>query len=194
MFRRRQKLSHPQRLREFVWPSMGFRRSTRYLAHRVARMPGTPSSIALGFACGVAVIFTPFVGLHLVIALVVAWILRGSPLAAAIATLASNPWTIPPILIGTYKLGARMMGAQSHHHLPRDVSFLYMLHHPLQLLLPMTLGAIPMGLAAGVITYFPARYLVDKYQHRRQHRRGRRRAPGQGDPGEQSNLSEREEP
>ncbi len=145
MFRRRQKLSHHQRLREFVWPSMGFRRSTRYLAHRVARMPGTPSSIALGFACGVAVIFTPFVGLHLVIALLVAWILRGSPLAAAIGTLASNPWTIPPILIGTYKLGARMMGAQSHHHLPRDVSFLYMLHHPLQLLLPMTLGVDPHG-------------------------------------------------
>ena len=188
MFRRRQKLSHLKRLREFAWPSMGFRRSTRYLAHRVARMPGTPSSIALGFACGVAVIFTPFVGLHLVIALVVAWILRGSPLAAAIGTLASNPWTIPPILIGTYKLGARMMGAQSHHHLPRDVSFLYMLHHPLQLLLPMTLGAIPMGLAAGVITYFPARYLVDKYQHRRHHRRVHRRRL------EQRDMSERKEP
>jgi len=184
MFRRRQKLSHPQRLREFVWPSIGFRRSTRYLAHRVARMPGTPSSIALGFACGVGVVFTPFVGLHLVIALVAAWILRGSPLAAAIGTLASNPWTIPPILLGSYKLGARMLGAQSHHHLPRDVSFLYMLHHPLQLLLPMTLGAIPMALAGGVITYFPARYLVGRYQHRRQqrrHGRGGTPAPRLGD-------------
>src|SRR5258706_338293 len=121
-------------------PSSGFGRWRRYLPHRVGRMRGPPSSIALGLACGVAVIFTPFGGLHLVIALVVAWILRGSPLAAAIGTRASNPWTTPPILIGTYKLGARMMGAQSHHHLPRDVSFLYMLHHPLQLLLPMTLG------------------------------------------------------
>jgi uncharacterized protein (DUF2062 family) len=81
-----------------------------------------------------------------------------------------------------------MMGAQSHHHLPRDVSFLYMLHHPLQLLLPMTLGAIPMGLAAGVITYFPARYLVDKYQHRRHHRRVHRRSL------EQRDMSERKEP
>jgi uncharacterized protein len=171
MFRRRQKPSPVRRLREFFWPSMGFRRSTRYLAHRVARMPGTPSSIALGFACGVGVIFTPFVGLHLVIALVLAWALRGSVLAAAIGTLASNPWTIPPILIGTYKLGARMLGTHSHHHLPHDVSFLYMLHHPLQLLLPMFLGSIPMGIAAGLITYFPARYLVKGYQHRRDQRR-----------------------
>jgi uncharacterized protein (DUF2062 family) len=181
MFRRRQKPSLSQRVREFFWPSMGFRRSTRYLAHRVARMPGTPSSIALGFACGVAVIFTPFVGLHLVIALVVAWILRGSPLAAAVGTLASNPWTIPPILIGTYKLGARMLGEHSRHHLPHDVSFFYMLHHPMQLLLPMGLGAIPLGLAAGLITYFPARYLVKKYQHRRHLRRRLPRRPFDND-------------
>ena len=171
MFRRRQKLSLSRRLREFFWPSMGFGRSTRYLAHRVARMPGTPSSIALGFACGVGVIFTPFVGLHLVISLVVAWVVRGSPLAAAIGTLASNPWTIPPILIGTYKLGARMLGTHSHHHLPHDVTFFYMLHHPMQILLPMSLGSIPMGLTAALITYFPARYLVKGYQQRRHQRR-----------------------
>ena len=84
MFRRRQKPTLLRRVREFFWPSIGFRRSTRYLAHRVARMPGTPSSIALGFACGVGVVFTPFVGLHLIIALVLAWIVRASPLAAAI--------------------------------------------------------------------------------------------------------------
>ena len=171
MFRRRQKPTLSRRLREFFWPSMGFRRSTRYLAHRVARMPGTPSSIALGFACGVGVVFTPFVGLHLVIALVVAWVVRGSPLAAAIGTLTSNPWTIPPILIGTYKLGARMLGTHSHHHLPHDVTFFYMLHHPMQILLPMSLGSVPMGLTAALITYFPARDLVKGYQQRRHQRR-----------------------
>src|SRR5262249_16848800 len=143
--------------------------------HRVARMPGTPSSIALGFACGVGVVFTPFIGLHLPIALVMAWALRASPLAAAIGTLASNPWTIPPIIIGTYKLGARILGEHSHHPLPRDVTLLYVLHHPMQLLLPMGVGAIPLGIAAGLITYFPARYLVRRYQHRRHQRRSRPR-------------------
>ncbi len=171
MFRRRNKPTLPQRLREFVWPSIGFRRSTRYLAHRIARMPGTPTSIAIGFACGVGVVLTPFVGLHLVFALVIAWAVGGSPLAAAIGTLASNPWTIPLFLIADYKLGARILGEHSHHHLPRDVSLLYMLHHPLQLLLPMTIGSIPLALAAGLITYFPARFLVERYQRRRDARR-----------------------
>jgi uncharacterized protein (DUF2062 family) len=181
MFRRRQKPTLSRRLREFVWPSIGFRRSTRYLAHRIARMPGTPASIAVGFACGVAVVFTPFVGFHLVIALVLAWIVRGSPLAAAIGTLASNPWTIPVILVGTYKLGARMLGAQSHHHLPRDVNFIYMLHHPLQVLLPMAVGSIPLAAAAWIITYFPARFLVERYHRRRELRRRTLRPHGHPD-------------
>jgi uncharacterized protein (DUF2062 family) len=171
MFRRRNKPSWSLRLREFLWPSIGFRRSTRYLAHRIARMPGTPASIALGFACGIAVIFTPFVGLHTAMALILAWLLRGNLVAAAVGTAASNPWTVPLILIGTYKLGSRMLGEHSHFHLTGNVGFVYMLHHPLQLLLPMTLGSIPLALGAGIITYFPARFLVQRYQHRRHQRR-----------------------
>ncbi len=182
MFRRRQKPSLYQRLREFLWPSSGFRRSTRYIAHRIVRMPGTPTSIALGFACGVAVVFTPFVGLHLVLALIIAWLLRGSLLAAAIGTLASNPWTIPVILYGTYELGARVLGEHSRHHLPHDVSLPYMLHHPLQLLLPMVVGSVPVAIAAGVIVFFPARFLVVRYQRRRELRR--RNPVVREDPGE----------
>ena len=173
MFRRRQKPTWYQHLREFVWPSIGFHRSTRYLAHRIARMPGTPTSIAVGFACGVAVAFTPFVGFHLAIAVLLAWVVRGSPLAAAIGTLVANPWTVPIILIAIYKLGARFLGEHSHHRLPHDVSFVYIFHHPLQVLLPMSLGAIPIALAPGLIVFFPARFLVERYHRRREVRRTR---------------------
>src|SRR5258708_39125952 len=116
MFRRRQKQTLWRHLREFFWPSIGFGRSTRYLAHRIGRMPGTPTSIAIGFACGAAVACTPFVGFHLGIALVLAWIIRGSPLAAAIATqIVGNPWAIPFILLGPYRLGAQFLGQCDPH-------------------------------------------------------------------------------
>src|SRR5215469_9817947 len=106
MFRRRHKLLLSRRLRELFWPSIGFGRSSRYLMHRIGRIPGTPGTIALGFAIGVGTAMTPFVGLHLAIAVLIAWILRASALAAAIGTLAANPWTIPLIMLGIYKLGA----------------------------------------------------------------------------------------
>jgi len=174
MFRRRNKLPLSRRLRELFWPSIGFGRSWRYLMHRIGRIPGTPGSIAFGFALGVGVAMTPFVGLHLAIAVLIAWILRASVLAAAIGTLAANPWTIPLIIIGIYKLGALMLGEGSHHHLPRHVSFFYIVHHPLQVLLPMMLGSIPLALSVATASFFAARALVAEYHRRRRMRRGGR--------------------
>jgi uncharacterized protein (DUF2062 family) len=175
MFRRRQKQNLLQHVREFFWPSIGFGRSTRYLMHRIGRMPGTPTSIAVGFACGAAVACTPFVGFHLGIALILAWIVRGSPVAAAIATqVVGNPWTIPLILLGIYNLGAWMLGESSLHRLPPEVHVGYLFHHPFQVLLPMALGAIPVSIAVWLISFFPARFLVSRYHRRRQlRRRGR---------------------
>ncbi len=41
-------------------------------------MPGSPYSIAVGVACGVAVSFTPLIGLHFLIAVILAWLLGGT--------------------------------------------------------------------------------------------------------------------
>jgi uncharacterized protein (DUF2062 family) len=64
MFRRRKPLSVLKQLRAVIWPERGFRRLFSYLFQRIIRLPGTPASIASGFASGVAASFTPFLGLH----------------------------------------------------------------------------------------------------------------------------------
>ena len=46
-----------------------------YWIARIRKLKGTPDSIAVGVACGVAVSFTPFVGIHSVLALLSAWVL-----------------------------------------------------------------------------------------------------------------------
>ena len=174
MFRRREKPSFWYHVREFFWPSIGFVRSTRYLAHRIGRMPGTPGSIALGFSIGAGIACTPFVGLHLGIALVISWIVRASPLAAAIATqVVGNPWTISFILVGIYRLGARILGEASTRHLPAEVHLGYVFHHPGQVLMPMLLGSVPVAIAVGVISFFPARFLVSRYHLERKTKRRR---------------------
>ena len=50
MFRRRDKLPVRRRVREWLWPSSGWRRSSRYLMHRILRLNDSPSSIAAGLA------------------------------------------------------------------------------------------------------------------------------------------------
>lgn len=91
MFRRRIKPSSFQRVRNVVWPRGGWRRSSQYFAHRVARLPGSPYSIASGFAIGAAVSFSPFIGFHFVIATLVSLLTRSNVVASLLGTVVGNP-------------------------------------------------------------------------------------------------------
>ena len=75
------------------------------MLHRLARLPGTPHSIAAGFACGVAMSFTPLVGVHILLALFLSWLIGGSLFSAVIGTIVGNPWTFPFIWLWIYNLG-----------------------------------------------------------------------------------------
>ena len=91
MFRRRVPLSWQARLREIILPRKGFSRLYSYMAQRVLRMPGSPYSLAAGFACGVAVSFTPLIGFHLVLAAVLAYLIRANVIASWAGTIFGNP-------------------------------------------------------------------------------------------------------
>ena len=110
MFKRRKPRPALQRLFDAVWPKGGWRRSGTYVAHRLRRLPGTPYRIAAGFASGAAISFTPFIGLHFILAVVLALVLRGNLIAAAIGTVVGNPWTFPIIWLWIYSLGTWLIG------------------------------------------------------------------------------------
>ena len=66
--------------------------------------------IALGFAAGVFVSCTPFLGFHLIMASLVAWIVGGSIVAAVLGTFIGNPITYPIFWFITYEVGSLMLG------------------------------------------------------------------------------------
>lgn len=69
-------------------------RTVRYYSLRFKRLRGDPSFLAFGVAIGVFVGITPTIPLHTVLALMLAFILRASKIAALLATvLVSNPLT-----------------------------------------------------------------------------------------------------
>ncbi len=105
MFRRRKPLSAINQMRSVLWPARGFRRLFSYLFQRIIRLPGTPATIAIGFASGVAASFTPFLGFHFIIGGALAMLLRGNVLASAIGTFFGNPWTFIPIWLADYEIG-----------------------------------------------------------------------------------------
>lgn len=177
------------RAREFLWPRAGWLRSTRYLLLRIRRLPGTPYGIAGGFACGAAASFTPFVGLHFVLAALVARGLRCSILASAIGTAVGNPWTFPFIWVWIYNLGS-WMGAgkalESAESMDFSAQFAammaallradldYLWENAWPIFWPMLAGGIPTAIVVWFAFFMPLRTAIVAYQHRRRHLRAPR--------------------
>ena len=178
MFKRRARRTFWGRAREFIWPQSGWRRAFAYLAHRIKRLPGTPQSIAAGVACGVAASFTPLIGLHFILAALLAWLIGGSIIASAIGTAVGNPWTFPVIWIGIYRLGALILGWDVSETFPDGLTLTYIVDNPIAVLLPMAVGAVPAALVAWSVTYWPVLSIVTKYRELRRRRMAKRLAQG----------------
>jgi uncharacterized protein len=186
MFDRRTKLRLHQKVSNFFWPSIGWRRSVRYLLHRLGRLPGTPYSIACGFACGAAISFSPFVGLHFILGAIWAWVMRANILASAIGTAVGNPWTFPFIWVWIFQVGhlmgagdgnmdisdidfSALFGGITEASLNGDINTVIEISTPV--LWPMLLGSLPTIAVVWLIFYFPLKNIVERYQHRRIQRR-----------------------
>ncbi len=176
MFQRREKRSRSQQALGFIWPHIGWKRAFAYSKHRLARLPGTPYTIAAGFAVGAAVSFTPFVGLHFVVSAAIAFIMRANILASAIGTAVGNPWTFPFIWWLIYNTGTWMLGIDEGIVLPETLTFDFVFEHFLDVFLPMLLASVPIGVIVWMIFYFPLRALVANYQSSRRARLAKNKA------------------
>lgn len=128
-----------------------------YYRLRVMRIGGSPHAVAVGLAIGVMSAWTPFLGFHVVFAVVIAWLLGGSMIAAAIGTTFANPLTFPIIWPLTWKIGAIMLGHDptGHDHLDfgrllhqLDISQLWR-----PVIEPMMIGSIPPAIICGLAVY-----------------------------------------
>jgi uncharacterized protein (DUF2062 family) len=169
LFKRRETESFLARMRVHLWPRRSWSRSSRYVVYRLRRVSATPHAVALGFAAGVFSATTPFLGTHIAMSILIAWIAGGSIIAAVLGTFIGNPLTYPFIWYATYSLGSFMLGNPGMRK-KIDLSngiFQASLDHLWPILKPMTLGTIPVGLGASALAYVLVRPAVEAYQNRR---------------------------
>lgn len=147
---------------------------------QLKRLKGTPYSIAAGFACGVAVSFTPFIGFHLILAAITAWVIRANVVSSAIGTLIGNPWTFPFIWIMVLSTGRFILGdiATADH-----VNFIKIFESASEALFtlnfrnfgrdvwpivfPMMVGCIPYYIISWFVSYKLIKITLDKLSMRR---------------------------
>src|SRR5437868_1683096 len=114
LFRRRIPPNLPERIRVWAWPRSSWGRSLRYFGKRILRLNATPHSVAAGVAAGIAISFTPLIGLHTIVALALAFVIRGNLIAAALGTMLGNPVVLPFLLGASYRLGTWLLGSHLH--------------------------------------------------------------------------------
>ena len=110
LFKRRTPPSWQETFRVWLWPRRSWLRSTQYVTKRILRLTATPYAIAAGVAAGVFTSFTPFMGLHFLVAALFAWLIRGNLIASALGTFFGNPLTFPIIWAATFNTGALILG------------------------------------------------------------------------------------
>ncbi len=178
LFRRRTPQKHVDRIRVALWPSNGWRRSIQYFSKRVLRLAGSPHAIGLGFAAGVFASWTPFVGFHILLSIGLAFVIGGNFVAAALGTVVGNPFTFPFMWWSTFELGSRLLDEPAGE---TNIGTLAsgLTHQPftglLPIIKPMTVGALPLGIASAIVAYVIVVLGVQAYQAARRHRLAARR-------------------
>jgi len=117
------------------------------LLRRLFRLGANPHAVAAGFASGVALSCTPLFGLHILLAFVLAWAVRGHMVAAALGTVVGNPLTFPIFVSGAYGVGAAVFGVPDQLEGAGVMTILR------DAFLVTLIGSLPIATAAYLLSY-----------------------------------------
>lgn len=70
----------------------------------------SPDRVAAAIALGVGIGFSPFMGVHFVLAIGLAFLFKLNKVDAALGQFVGNPWTLPPVFAAGYALGRILLG------------------------------------------------------------------------------------
>ena len=142
----------------------------RLLYLRIIRLRGQPEEVAGGMAIGVCIGLTPTVPLHMVLAVLIAFLLGKSKLAAALGCWVANPFFLPFVYLLDYKVGQIVTGASGPSLVLSDFSFSYLLELGWDIYYPLFMGGIVVGLFSLLPSYFITKKIVILYRERRRKR------------------------
>src|SRR5215216_3267729 len=78
---------------------------------RLLAIDDPPERTALAFSIGVFIAFSPFLGLHTILATLLAFLFRFNKIAIYAGTFVNNPFlTLVPIILASYAMGALLLG------------------------------------------------------------------------------------
>src|SRR3712207_4743480 len=124
-----------------------------------------PERTALAFSVGVFIAFSPFLGLHTIVATALAFIFRFNKVAIYAGTYINNPFlTLVPIILASYAIGALVMGRPlalpeegmkllREPHLLTGSYWRELWRHAWDILLPFSIGGMLLSVVCSLAAY-----------------------------------------
>ncbi len=116
-------------------------------------LKGTPSEVALSYAIGVFIGFTPTIGFQTALCYAVARLFNKSFIILFLgsSTATGIPWLIPPVYYFEYWLGCKILKVPFLlSHFPHSVNFSFLI----SLGKPLLIGSIVPAITGGLVSYF----------------------------------------
>ena len=132
---------------------------------RLLALDDPPERTALAFSLGVFIAFSPFLGLHTILATLIAFLFRFNKVAIYSGTFINNPFlTLVPIIIASYAVGAFILGRPlripaggvellRHPHLLTAAYYSELFRGSWDIVWPFTIGGLTLSVVCSLIAY-----------------------------------------
>jgi uncharacterized protein len=132
---------------------------------RLLAVDDPPERTALAFSIGVFIAFSPLLGLHTILATLIAFLFRLNKVAIYLGTCLNNPFlTLGPIIFLSYAVGAFLLGRPlrippegiellKHPHLLTGAYYRQIFVHSWDIVAPFALGATVLSVVCSAVAY-----------------------------------------
>jgi uncharacterized protein (DUF2062 family) len=132
---------------------------------RLLAIDDPPERTALAFSVGVFIAFSPLLGLHTILATLIAFLFRFNKIAIYLGTYVNNPFlTLVPIILASYALGALLLGRPlrmppegiellKNPHLLTGTYYSRLFAHSWHIVEPFAIGATVLSVVCSTGTY-----------------------------------------
>jgi uncharacterized protein (DUF2062 family) len=156
--------------------------NVRAAFRRLLAIDDPPERTALAFSIGVFIAFSPFLGLHTIMATLVAFAFRFNKIAIYTGTFINNPiLTLVPIIIMSYAVGAFILGRplaipeegvellRDPHLFTGDYYRRLFVQSWNNIVWPFAIGGTVLSIVCSVLAYPLTLRALRAYRNRRQH-------------------------
>src|SRR4051794_18794422 len=154
---------------------------------RLLAIDDPPERTALAFSIGVFIAFSPFLGLHTIMATALAFLFRFNKIAIYTGTFVNNPFlTLVPIIIASYAVGAFILGRplripdeglellKNPRLFTGDYYRRLFVHSWSNVVWPFSVGAMALSVVCSLVAYPLTLRALRAYRGRKSHRIARR--------------------